>query len=216
MDKRTITVVGMGRLSTPVDLVEITLNLSETNMEYANATSKCEEKLSAVKNSLKHLNIDEKELKTTDYRVVSDYKSVHKENGYVNEFVGYKCTHSLKLELDFDNNLLSKVLASISDTISEPNLHINFTAKDTSSIKTAVLADACKTARENAMAICSATGTQLGDILSIKYSDIEPSIYSNSTFSFADVRACAETTGASINPEDIVSTDGVTITWEII
>jgi len=212
---RTITVKGTGKVISPVDFVEISLTVLSTDADYSRATCSNEEKLIALKSALAGVGFDDNALKTKSYNVCAEYKSEHSENGYSNKFVGYKCSHGLVLEFDFDNKTLSDVICAVTNTIAEPNLYVRFTVKDKDSVCNTAIENACRNATEKAKILCEASGVELCEIVNITYSDIKPSLYSECDYSNDVMLMRSATAGASINPQDVEASDNVTITWTI-
>ena len=92
-----------------------------------------------------------------------------KNGNYKQIFVGYRVTHGLKLELDFDSQRLSKVLGAIAVCIAEPELNVQFTVKNKEAVDAALLQSACANAKAKAEILTKASGVTLGELVSIDY-----------------------------------------------
>ena len=141
------------------------------------------------------------------------------ENGnYKQIFVGYRVTHGLKLELDFDSQRLSKVLGAIAVCIAEPELNVQFTVKDKEAADAALLESACVNAKAKAEILTKASGVTLGELVSIDYNWGELHLYSPTHYEMDPpcmARASAAPTAMDIEPDDIDVSDSVTFVWEI-
>ena len=80
-----------------------------------------------------------------------------------------------------------------------------------------LLRSATENAKRKAQVLCSASGHQLGQLLSISYNWAELNIYSKTDFQLDDCEysgnACYEP--MAINPDDIKVSDSATFVWEI-
>ena len=141
------------------------------------------------------------------------------ENGnYKQIFVGYRVTHGLKLEFDFDSQRLSKVLGAIAVCIAEPELNVQFTVKDKEAVDAAMLQSACANAQAKAEILTKASGVTLGDLISIDYNWGELHLFSQTQYDMEDAcmrMASAAPTSIEIEPDDIDVSDSVTFVWEI-
>ena len=67
--EKTIKVRGVGKISAPVDYVEINLSLSGKEEDYEKALNKAGEKLESLKFALGSLGMEENSLKTRGFSV---------------------------------------------------------------------------------------------------------------------------------------------------
>lgn len=105
---RTITVKGVGKVSTAPDYVVITMGLEAKNKDYETTLEPAAEKIEQLNASLEEIGFEKKTVKTTSFNVRTDYNSVKDTNGnYKRVFNGYYCEHSLKVEFDFDTKRLA-------------------------------------------------------------------------------------------------------------
>lgn len=214
---KTITVQGNAKISTPVDLVEISVTISNTDTDYTKACGLTENEFCKLKNSITRAGFDISSLKTKSYNVRTDYKNIHSPDGtYTREFSGFTCAHSLKLTFSFANELLSKAVSAILGSLCKPEMDISFTVSDKERIKNELLILATKSANEKAQILCNASGAKLGTLLSITYSDHTPNLYSQSAYNLlGDGQVAKAYNVQSFNPDDIISEDTVTFVWEI-
>ena len=216
---RTITIKGSGSVSTKPDYVIITLTLEAKDKQYEKAMHQASEQIRQLQAALGKGKFDEDALKTSRFRVNTDYERVRDRNGdYSSVFNGYVVEHVLKLAFDFDMATLAAALATISSCHIQPELSIAFTVKDPAAINSELLRSATENARKKAEIICAAAGVTLGSLIAINYDWGELDVYSHTRYEFAEHEyALTPPSGTiDITPEDISLSDSVTFVWEIV
>ena len=214
--ERTITVTGQGKASATADYVVLSMSLEVLHKEYELAMEMAGRQLALLQDSLGAVGFDKSDLKTTAFRVNTEYESVTDGAGnYQNVFKGYLISHSIKLAFDFDQARLAKVLSAIAGSPSEPRLSIAFTVKDQTEIKDNLLRMASDTARRKAQILCDASAVTLGDLQSIKYSWGDADLYSRTDFNLGERNMVMMKASLDFVPEDIEIEDTVTFVWEI-
>lgn len=214
---RTITVKGIGAVSVKPDLIVLRLSMETAEYEYDAAMKAAAEKIDFLNKALEAAGFEKKSAKTADFRVRADYDRLNDGKGnYTSVFMGYKCRHELKIEFDFDTKRLAKALSEISECIAKPEISIDFTVKDSSAVSGELLKAAAKNARGKAEILCAASGSKLGELLSIDYNWGELHLYSATDY---DVEGKCMMLGAAddmdIEPEEIKARDTATFAWEI-
>ncbi|MBQ4370034.1 MAG: SIMPL domain-containing protein [Oscillospiraceae bacterium] len=215
---RVITVKGTGNVKVPPDLIVIEMSLSAKDREYERTMELASGQLEDIRAVLKPLGFEAADIKTVSFNVSQEYASERDEKGnYFNRFVGYICSHRLKIEFDLDMDRLSSVLSAIAGCLASPEFSIRFTAKDKSSISNALLASAAANAAEKAKVLASAAGVSLGEIVSIDYSFGDLPLYSRTNYDIVDqcISNAPKMMGIAVAPDDIEVSDSVTMTWEI-
>ena len=72
------------------------------------------ESVNILQNAIETAGFDKKDLKTTNFNIRTHYESYEDENdNYKNRFDGYICKQGLKLEFDFNTEVLSKLLNAV-------------------------------------------------------------------------------------------------------
>lgn len=217
---RTITVKGVGSISAKPDYIMLSLNIDSTDKEYEKALQKATERIHLLQKMAQQNNFDDGSLKTTSFRVTTEYENVKERSGnYRREFAGYCCSYRLKLAFDFDNLRLMKVLSSISASDAKPELSIAFTVKDPSQVNEALLETAALNAKKKAEVLCRSSGVKLGELLSIDYNWDELNVISRTRYEITDEMmppmAARECLMPEIEPDDIDVRDTATFVWEI-
>lgn len=220
MEKRTITVKGVGTASVKPDFVVLTLTVETLNTDYNEAMHMASSKIEQLQTAIMEIGFDKSDLKTTSFDVHANYTT---KKDWTNKekrvFLGYFCSYGLSLSFDFDNARLNKTLTAISACESDPDLSIEFTVKNPAEITEEILRSASKNAMKKAEILCSGAGASLGELLTINYNWAEISYvsgtrYRPSGFSIPRVEDMI-TYSACIEPEEIKASDTATFIWEI-
>ena len=216
---RTITIKGIGKLSLKPDQTVVSLMLKTVRVDYDKAMDEAAKHLEQLRSAIAEIGFTKDDLKTTSFDVGTEYENERDKNGnYKQIFVGYRVTHGLKLEFDFDSQRLSKVLGAIAVCIAEPELNVQFTVKDKEAVDAALLQSACANAKAKAEILTKASGVTLGELVSIDYNWSELHLYSLTHYEMDPpcmARASAAPTAMDIEPDDIDVSDSVTFVWEI-
>ena len=214
---RTITVTGVGSTRVSPDTTVITMVLRSLNKDYAKSVAESAEQLEAVKSALCAVGFRKEDIKTTSFNIVTEHESVRDENGnYTEKFKGYSCINNIKLEFDFDASRLSDVVATIASSLSDPQINIRFTVRDSESVKNALLTDAAENARKKAEILASGSGVSLGLLLSVDYSFRDRELVSRTEYMMDNgVMAMKASRSLDFTPDDISLSDSVTFVWEI-
>ena len=217
---KTITVKGTGNVSVRPDYVVISMELESKHEIYDKAMGLAADNIALLTDALVNAGFEKEAIKTTNFNVNSDYDGYRDKDGnYKTVFEGYKVSHRLKIEFEFDSSRLSKALSAIGSCLARPELHIAFTVKDTTPIEEEMLRTAAANARRKAEILCDASGKKLGELLMIDYNWGRINIYSDTCYSLGD--ACMEDCSMmersiDIEPDDISASDTATFVWEIV
>jgi len=216
---RTITVKGMGRVTTAPDYVVISMSLTAQENDYEETMELAAKKIEQLNTSLEEIGFEKKAVKTTNFNVRTDYERVKDRNGnYKSVFNGYICSHRLKVEFDFDTKRLAQTLYAISRCLAQPELSISFTVKDPSAVNKELLKSATINAKEKAQILCEASGVELGQLLTIDYNWGELNIVSHTDYMLEEKCMAMPVGGLAdieIEPDDIDVSDTATFVWEI-
>ena len=218
MEKREIVVKGTGKVSASPDLLVIDLNHEVVEPEYDKAMLVATEHLDALRAAVVSAGHDKKSLKTTQFNVNTKYESYRdKSNNYKQKFVGYCCTHGLRLEFDLDMKRLGVTLGAIADCPARPRFSIKFSVKDPTAVSEQLLENAVENAKRKAEVLAKSAGVKLGAIKRIDYNWSEHHLYSQTDFclaeSAADYSESPRALAMDIEPDDIDVSDNVTVIW---
>jgi len=213
---RFITVKGTGKVVAKPDLTIISFTLVQQTMEYEKTMELATNEIELLRKALISIGYDRKSLKTTDFNVSTEYTSINEGNGrYRQEFKGYRCSHRLILEFDFDMKRLSETLSVISKSGTKPVFGISFSVKDKNAVSEELIRKAVEDAREKAIILSEAAGVSLGAVQTISYRWEELEMYSRTNYSEREVHTLAMRGPIEIEPEDIKVSDTVSVVWSI-
>ena len=204
--ERTITIKGVGRYNAEPDTVEINVSLSGKSPEYEKAVEGEAQKYAYLADAIEKCGINRKDIKTGSYNVRISGRYV--KNSFVNE--GWECSRSLTIRFPLDSKMLNTVISAISNSLSEPNIRIEFTLSDTEDAKYILLQNAAADAVTKAKMLAEATGVRLGELISIDYNWSDINFYSDMEYS-----GCCGSIEHEFTPEDISMKENVTFVWSI-
>ena len=214
MNQRLLIVKGMGNVTAKPDMVIIRMDLTNQQRDYTQTMEAAGKNIESMRQALISLGYKRDTLKTTDFKISTEYENIRHSNGdYTRQFMGYKCTHELKLEIDFDMKRLGEALAAVSSCGANPALRINFSVKDKTTVSAALLESAISNAKDKAAILARSAGVTLGAIQRIDYNWGELRLYSSTRphFDNSMEMSCA----IDIEPDDIDVDDTVTVVWAI-
>ena len=209
MNGRTITVKGVGKVSVKPDVIAISIEQKTHAREYDKTMEKAAAELAAIRKAIAGAGYDPAKLKTSSFGVDTYYESKRDAEGnYKNHFKGYKCTHCLNFEFDYDMKELGKVLSALAGCDAKPEFTIKFSVKEQDTMKERMLENAVANATSKANTLAKSAGVRLGEILRIYYSWGELNVYSRTQWNLAAF-------AMDIEPEDVEASDTVTVVWAI-
>jgi uncharacterized protein YggE len=218
LDNREIVVKGIGKVSTSPDLLVIDLDLEVVEYEYDKAMFAASKHLGALRSAIVAAGHDKKSLKTTQFNVNTKYDQYRDKNdNWKQKFIGYSCTHGLRLEFDLDMNKLGVTLRAIADCAVMPKFSIKFSVKDPNAVSEKLLQSAIEKAKQKADVLSTAAGVKLGAIKRIDYNWSEYHLYSQTDYCLMEgstvYAGSPKALAMDIEPEDIDVSDSVTVIW---
>lgn len=217
--EKTIKVTGKGKLSVKPDRIHLFMTLQETKKTYEEALENSSMQAEQLAACFSKLGFDKKALKTTSFRVNAKNETYKHDGAWRHRMIGYEFLQEMKLEFDFDNELLGKVLYALAHCSVSPRLRIDYTVKDIEAAKNELLAKAVSDSRAKAAVLTQAANVQLGDLLNINYSWEEMEIKCSpvAVCGGAELMRGGLEEGYTMNiePDNIDITDTVTVVWEI-
>jgi hypothetical protein len=222
MDNRIIRVTGKGLLKLKPDMTRLTLSIEGTYPDYSKALKRSCDDTDSLKEAIQTLGFAASDLKTLNFNIDSAYESYRdKHNDYQRRFVGYKYSHTLKLEFLSDNDLLGRALYTLAHSSVKPEFHISYSVKDPEKAKNELLSNAVADAKAKSSVLAAAAGVSLNEILSIDYSwgeinfDVRPMNRPIMAEECLEASVCDAGYQMDIEPDDITLSDTVTIVWSI-
>ena len=222
MSERTIRVTGKGSVRVRPDTTRLTFDLEGTYPDYGEAMERSAERTEALKTALQPLGFTPDALKTLHFGVDAQYESHLEDGEYRQHFVGYRFHHTLKLEFPADGARLGQILCALAGSGADAQFAISYTVKDPDAVKNELLAKAVADARTKAELLAAAAGCALGELLTVDYSWGEVSFESRPMNGLFDTglplaKASAPALGRAmdVTPDDIETTDTVTVVWRL-
>lgn len=214
--ERRITVKGTGQVRRKPDQVILDLRLEALDLSYEKAMALAARSLEELRLAVQGADFDPKELKTTSFDIDVRYRSEQDaKNHYIQIFEGYAVNHGIRLEFDWDQDRLGKVLTAVAKTRINPGLDIRFGIKDPNAVVEELLALAAENARQKAQILAAASGVALGELQAIDYNWSDIHLYSNTNFMMRDKMMMEAASAPSIEPEDVSVSDSATFVWAI-
>jgi uncharacterized protein YggE len=235
MDKRFITVKGVGHVQVRPDQAEISFVVVRKEKKFEKSVNAVSDAVDNLMRTIVGLGFSESDIKTVDWNSEQVYKEMHRGRrnrllrAHPDELEGYRTTHELKLtfELNDKNVSIPDIISAIATCEARPEFSVNYTVKEQSALAEQVLTDAAKNARAKAKIIAETSGAQLGDPIQIEYDWSEYHFFSDTSFdssefafhdSLDEVHAnhlCVADSLTRAEPEDITLRDTIRFMWEI-
>jgi len=206
---------GSGTVYAKSDIANLEVGLrTGTKKTAAEATAESTLKMDEIIKELKKLNIDEKDIKTTNYNLSPVYNWTDKTG---QQLVGYEVSQNLTLKIR-DLSKIGEVIAKTTDKGANQIGNINFTIDDEFALKNQARELAIQKAKEKAELIAKQSGMKLGEIKSVyESSDQNPSpiAYSNAKMDLGAGRAEASLVSPSIQSGQNEIKVDVTLVYEV-
>lgn len=187
-DSDRFSVTGSGTVYAKADIANITVGLeTEVKDTAAEATTENTDKMNDIISAVKELGIEEKDIKTTSYRLSPSYEWTEDRG---RELIGYQVSQSVTLKV--------RDLEKIGDIITETTArganqvgNINFTIDDEYELKNKARELAIEKAKEKAQMIAEQSGMKLGEIKGVNENSYQPVpfAYSNAKLEYAEDQA---------------------------
>jgi uncharacterized protein YggE len=215
---RELTVKGIGKAAAAPDLIVLTMNLEVCERDYENAMHRGTEVIDTLRAAIVSAGHDYKEFKTTSFNINTKHERYQEKEVWKQRFVGYSCTHGLKLEFDLDMRKLGATLGAIAGCDADPEFNVRFSIKDPNAVSEQLLENAVENAKWKATVLAKAAGVKLGAIQRIDYNWSDIHLYSNTNYMLcesATAYSADEAMSIDIEPEDINVSDTATVVWAI-
>ena len=214
---RTVRVTGIANLSVRPDMTRITISLGGVFKEYGETLKHSSEDAERVRDLLISFGFERTDLKTLSFNVETEYEGYQEEGVYKQRLIGYRYRHETKVEFDSDNDRLGKILFALANCPVAPELRISYTVKDQETIKNKLIGKAIADAKEKAAILSREAGITLGEIRRIDYSLQQNDLEVRPMGRMLMAKSSAyESYDMNIEPDDIQTSDTVTVVWEIV
>jgi len=214
-DTNQISVTAQGEVFAKPDIATISFGVQTERFDEAvGATKAGTEKMNAVMAKLAELEVEDKDVKTTQYNLNPVY-SYGREDG-IRNLIGYELYQAATVKIR-DLEKIGEIVEAVSSVGANQIGNVSFTIDDQDELKSEARVDAIAKAKEKAEAIADAAGISLGKIVSVYESSDSVSMYRND-FAYAESAAVGYGGGGPI--PDIASgemevTVNVTLVYKI-
>ena len=158
------SVTGSGTVYAKADIASLTIGLkTETKKTAAEATKESTDKMNKIVAEVKKLSVEDKDIKTTDYRLNPVYNWTEKDG---QKLIGYEVLQNVTLKI---RNLekIGDIISKTTETGANQVGNINFTIDDEYELKNQARALAIEKAKEKAEMIAKESGIKLGKITGV-------------------------------------------------
>ena len=160
-----LVVEGVGKVSVVADMAKITLGVEESGTSLKAVQDSVNSKSKKIKEELKRIGIEEKDIKTVSYSV---YPSYDYSNFSVPRITGYRVSTSYEVGVnDFEkiNGVVSISTSAGANMMGDISFEVNEDTKNR--LLDQARAEAVSKAKEKALSLSTAAGVSLGKILNI-------------------------------------------------
>lgn len=209
------SVTGSGTVYAKADIANIQVGLrTKTFKTAAEATKESTEKMNKINAELNKLEIEEKDIKTSNYNLSPVYNWTNSKG---QELIGYEVTQTLDIKVR-DLNKIGDVISKTTEQGANQIRNISFTIDDEYALKNQARELAITKAKEKAEMIAKQSGMKLGEVKSV-YEDVSP-IISPLAYSNAKVMLESADQAAGLSAPDIQAGQNeikvdVTLTYEV-
>ena len=214
--EKLITVTGRGNIHVLPDVTRVEGKIDSIFKSYDTAYQMAEANLKDIGEVMEKCKLSKQLPKTVRFSIEKHYHNVYDNGHYTGEqeFDGYNLTQVIRINLDMDNVLLTKVVRGLGENLTDVEIEIGYTVKDPRPHQLKMLERAVKDATEKAKIMAAAADCTLGLVKNIDYSEHEIHIYSQArTLNCAEEAAECLESSLDITPEDLVGGEDVTVTW---
>lgn len=171
-----------------------------------------------VSNVMEPLKLNKELLKTRNFRIYKNKKYDYEKKEEID--LGFVYSQHAKLEIDYDMELVARLMEAISKLEDAPKYAVNFDVKNVDEVKSEALKEAYKLCESKAKAIANAADKELKCCDKVSFKPFEESLTSFSQIN--DVRMHSkELSARSVSdvisdvfvPEDIVVSETLYCLW---
>ena len=182
-ENNQMSVSAEGEMFAKPDIATISFGVqTERAEEAADATKDGTLKMNVVMAALKALEIDEKDIKTTQYNLNPVY-SYGRQDG-IRDLIGYELYQAATVKIR-DLEKIGEIVEAVSTVGANQIGNVNFTIDDQDELQAAARADAIAKAKVKAESIADVAGISLGKIVNIYESSNAQPMYRND-FAYAE------------------------------
>lgn len=165
------SVTGTGTVYAKADIAQLTVGLkTEVKATAAQATEESTQKMNDIIGELKKLNVEAKDIQTTDYRLSPVYNWTQDRG---QQLQGYEVSQNVTVKIR-DLEKIGDIIAKTTEKGANQIGNINFTIDDEYELKNQARQLAIEKAKEKAEMIAKESGLKLGKIKNIYENSVAP------------------------------------------
>jgi uncharacterized protein YggE len=158
----------------PADRVRISFAVETEAQSAQDAVQENAQRMSAVMAALRNTGVEGLEIETFGYNLFPDYRYPQRGDAPTREIAGYRAQNNIRVtipEVEAAGELLDAATAAGANRVQS----LQFEASDLRAARLEALAEAVRTAREEAETIAGAMGVELGPALTVQGGASSPS-----------------------------------------
>lgn len=214
--EKTIQVIGKANINFKPEITIISLKFERKFKKYVEAVNASAIDLASTREALTKIGFNKESLKTS-YFSIKPYFEYVSENGISKDKqMGYKYEQSLTFSFKISNELLSKVIITLTSLKTNPKIDIFYTIEDMKKARDLVLQKCVKNAIKTAQVLANAANVELCDILEIKPSFDDSDYFENSYRNIrCDYSESSSSVDLDMDPSDLNIKDEVKLIFRI-
>ena len=163
LDRRIVTVVGIGKASATPDIARVTLGVDVIKPQLNPALAEVNTKTANVIAAIKKVGIADKDIRTLEFSVFPQQSYGPTGPGPI---TGYRVTNSVRVTVR-DLSKVGALLDSATNVGANTVSNLTFTLEDDATMQTDARTNAIKDAKTKAVALAKEAGVELGQVMMI-------------------------------------------------
>lgn len=215
---KTIQVTGHARIVVRPDIGILNIGVSEIKPTMKNSVDALAELTNGYTEKLEELGFKKEDIKTTSFSVSKN--RVYRNNDYIDS--GYVASQNVRLEFEYKEDILGKILDQFSESDLELNFSFSFKLSEElkQKVQQEIIADAVKDGQAKAKTIATASNQTILELKSISYGSWGGNSGMERVTREREYYASAAASGRNsksfnFRPDDIIFKDSVTMYFKI-
>ena len=219
MEISRISVQGKGAIHVVPDVTRLEIIIEQWFSDYGKAFAQAKENSSWMVKILEYNKKPGSLAKTVKFNIEDFTENEYDDHDHYigKKKNGFMLEQGIKIDLPIDNYLVNCIVRGVGKFIPSAQINIGYTLQDERPSQLKMLARAVSDARDKAMIMAQAGGCILGNVVSIDYHHQNIHVMSQARNIHSNTEAKASTPGSlDITPDDLVISDTVDVTFELI
>lgn len=219
MSESTISVQGKGAIHVVPDVTRLEVAIEQWFENYPKAYGQAKENSSWMVKILEYNKKPGTLAKNIRFNIEDFTENEFDDKGHFigKKKDGYMLEQVIKIDLPIDNVLVNNIVRGIGKFIPSAQINIGYTIQDERPCRMKMLARAVSDAKEKAKIMAEAADCTLGKVITINYQNQNTQVASQARYIHSNSEAKASTASSlDITPDDLVISDTVDVTFELI